>query len=262
MKKSILILFTACLCGFSGFASQPFWGKTGHRATAEIAAQYLSKTTQKKIAELLNHQSLALVSTYGDDIKSDHHFDQYKVWHYINIPEGQSYEEGKDDAKHPNIITAIDQCIAALKDENTTREKKVFYLKMLVHLMGDLHQPLHIGRPEDYGGNKIIVFWFDQVSNLHRVWDENMIDTYQMSYSELADNRQYLTNSERRAIQAGTPEDWLKESLVLTNKIYASAENGWHLSYKYMYEWMPVVRQQLQKGGLRLAKVLNTIFDK
>ncbi len=261
MMKKLLIAASVLIYSISAFAGQPYWGKTGHRTTAEIASHYLSKSAQKQIAQLLNHQSLALVSTYGDDIKSDHSYDAYKVWHYINIADGQTYEEAKASVKKPNIITAINECIAGLKSDSTPRDKKVFYLKMLVHLMGDLHQPLHAGHPEDYGGNKIIVFWFDEVSNLHRVWDEDMINSYQMSYSELAQNRQYLSKQDLQAMQAGTLEDWLSESLILADKVYDSAENGWHLSYKYMYNWMPVVRQQLQKGGVRLAKVLNEIFD-
>lgn len=240
-------------------AEAPNWGKTGHRATAQIATKYLTKKAKKNIDKLLQGKGLALISTYGDDIKSDSSYDQYSIWHYVNIPKGQTYREIKEDLG-PNIITALDTIKKGLKDPTTPIEKKQFYLKMLIHLIGDLHQPLHAGRPEDKGGNTIQVFWFGQVSNLHKVWDSDLLDYFKMSYSELAANELPLTPDQIRAIQQGSPEDWLMESVQIADKIYDSAQNGNHLGYDYAYDWMEVAREQLQKGGIRLAKELNDIF--
>ena len=257
MKKSIV--FLALFCGLLSFANAPQWGKTGHRATAEIADEYLTEKAKKAISELLDGDSPALVSTFADEVKSDRDYDEYNVWHYINISEDETYEDVKDN-EDPNIIWAIDKVKKGLKDPSVSKAKKQFYLKMLIHLIGDLHQPLHIGRPEDLGGNKIIVFWFGDSSNLHKVWDSEMLDSYKMSYSELAKNQKKLSKKEIKSLQKGNAEDWLEEIVKLTNKIYDSAENGNYLSYDYMYHWMPVVRDQLQIGGIRLAKELNEIF--
>lgn len=240
-------------------AEAPNWGKTGHRATAQIATKYLTKKAKKNINKLLKGESMALVSTYGDDIKSDSNYDQYSIWHYVNIPEGQTYEEIKEELG-PNIITALDTIKKGLKDPATPTEKKRFYLKMLIHLIGDLHQPLHVGRPDDKGGNTIQVFWFEQVSNLHKVWDSDLLDYFKMSYSELAANELPLSPNTIRDIQQGTPVDWLNESAQIADKIYDSAEYGSHLGYDYAYDWMGVIREQLQKGGIRLAQELNAIF--
>lgn len=255
----ISFILVALLSSLISYGNAPNWGKTGHRATAEIATAHLTKKAKKKVQDLLEGDNPALVSTYPDDIKSDHQYDKYKVWHYINIPEEKTYEAVKAELG-PNIISALQKVKAGLKDEATPRKKKQFYLKFLIHLIGDLHQPLHLGRPKDLGGNKIIVFWFGEPSNLHRVWDSDMLNSFQMSYSELAANEGKLSRKELKKIQQGDPEDWLKENLKITHKIYDSAENGDRLGYDYMYKWMPVVRQQLQKGGLRLAKELNAIF--
>ncbi len=258
MKKIFLsLVFLSSVLTYGN--TTPFWGKTGHRATGQIASTYLTKKAKQKIAKILDGKSLALVSTYGDDIKSDDHYDKYKPWHYINIPKGETYEAVKDEPG-PTIISAIAKCKAALENDKTPLVKKKFYLKMLIHLVGDLHQPLHVGRPDDRGGNDIIVFWFGEVSNLHRVWDSDMINSFLMSYSELAANQQKLSAKEVKEIQQGGPVDWLKDTRKITKKIYQSAKNGYHLGYDYMYKWMPVVRQQLQKGGIRLAKMLNEIF--
>lgn len=257
MKKSlILAIGLLCLCSFTKPA---YWGKTGHRSTAEIADSYLKKSAKKKIEKLLDGKSLALISTYGDEIKSDPSMDKYRKWHYINIPEGKTYDEVKDDMG-PNIITALRLCEKKLTDDSTPRKKKQFYLKMLVHLMGDLHQPMHIGHSKDRGGNDIKLKWFGEDTNLHRVWDSDMIQSYRMSYSELAKNKKKLTKDEIGKLKKGDFVSWMKETQHITKKAYNSVSPDDSLSYDYMEKWFPTVRQQLQRGGVRLAKVLNKIY--
>ena len=242
------------------FASENDWGRTGHRATGEVAEQYLSKKAREKVREILNGSNLAFVSTYGDDIKSDPAYRKYGAWHYVNLEPGETKYSKEQANPDGDLVQAIQTCVAALKDKNSTAEEKAFYLKMLVHFVGDLHQPLHAGRGEDKGGNDILVRWFGDGSNLHRVWDSEMINDFQMSYSELAHNSDELSKSEIREIQKGSVLDWMYESKELANEVYASVETGEKLGYEYMYEWFPVVHDQLQKGGLRLAKILNDIY--
>lgn len=258
MKKSILVLCAIFYASIS-FAGND-WGKTGHRTTGEIAEKHLSKKAQKAIAELLEGQSLAFVANYADDIKSDPAYRKYNPWHYVNIdPKDNEYVREKAN-KAGDLLQAIEKSIAVLKDKNASREDKQFYLKMLVHFMGDLHQPFHVGRGADKGGNDIQVRWFNDGSNIHRVWDSQMIDSYQMSYSELAENRKELTREELKEMEAGQLLDWVYESREMANVLYDSVEIGEKLGYEYMYKWFPTVREQLQKGGVRLAKVLNEIY--
>ena len=132
---------------------------------------------------------------------------------------------------------------------------------MLVHFIGDLHQPFHIGRREDKGGNAIQVQWFGRGTNLHRVWDENMIESWDMSYVELASNAKDLSKAQIKAIEKGSVIEWVDEVHELTNKLYNSVKVGENLRYRYSYEHFGTVRTQLQKGGIRLAKLLNDIFD-
>ncbi|MDX1603509.1 MAG: S1/P1 nuclease [Salinimicrobium sediminis] len=242
------------------FASENDWGRTGHRATGEVAEQYLTKKAKQKVREILNGSNLAFVSTYGDDIKSDPAYRKYGPWHYVNLEAGETKYTKEKANPDGDLVQAIKTCVAALKDKNSTADEKAFYLKMLVHFVGDLHQPLHAGRGEDKGGNDIQVRWFGDGSNLHRVWDSEMINDFQMSYSELAHNSDELSKAEIKEIQKGSVLDWMYESKELANEVYASVETGEKLGYEYMYEWFPVVHDQLQKGGLRLAKILNEIF--
>jgi hypothetical protein len=235
------------------------WGKTGHRVTGEIAEKYLSKKAKKELSKLLDGFSLAFVSNYGDEIKSDSKYRKYSPWHYVNFPFDSTYETHPKSDKG-DLIVAINTCIEVLKNENSSKEDKVFHLKMLVHFMGDLHQPMHVGLAEDRGGNDFQVRWFNQGTNLHSVWDTKMIESYGMSYSEMAANEKSLSKQQVSEIQRGTILDWMYESRALCKDIYKGAEIGEKLSYKYSYDYMNTVRTQLQKSGIRLASILNDIF--
>tara|TARA_B110000091_G_scaffold170020_1_gene182495 strand:- start:339 stop:1079 length:741 start_codon:yes stop_codon:yes gene_type:complete len=237
-----------------------FWGKNGHRATGEIAEKHLTRKAKRSIDKILKGQSLAFVATYADEIKSDKKYNKYYSWHYINMDLDQTYEEAEKNPKG-DLVTGINTCIEILNDKNSSDDEKNFHLKMLVHFMGDLHQPMHIGRKEDKGGNSIQVEWFGKGSNLHRVWDTNMIDDWEMSYIELADNADDLSKTQIETIEKGTLIDWVNEVHIVTNEVYNSVEKGENLRYKYSYNHFGTVRTQLQKGGIRLAKVLNDIFD-
>lgn len=256
----ILLLATAFMVSTFSFASENDWGRTGHRATGEVAEQHLTKKAKQKVREILDGQNLAFVSTYGDDIKSDPAYRKYNVWHYVNLEPGETEYTKEKANPDGDLVHAINTCVAVLKDKNSSKEDKAFFLKMLVHFVGDLHQPLHAGRGEDKGGNDIQIRWFGEGSNLHRLWDSEMINDFQMSYTELAHNSDELSKEEIRQIQKGSVLDWMYESKELANKVYASAEVGEKLGYEYMYKWFPVVHDQLQKGGLRLAKILNEVF--
>lgn len=251
-----VLIFTTSL---SLFASED-WGRTGHRATGEIAEQHLSRKAKKAVQDLLDGASLALVSTYGDEIKSDERFRSYGPWHYVNYPFDSSYD-AHPKSERGDLIQGINFCISVLKDEKASKEDKAFHLKMLVHFIGDLHQPLHVGVADDKGGNDFQVRWFKDGTNLHAVWDTKMIDSYNMTYSELANNASQLSKNELQAMQQGTVLDWMNESRTLCLDVYENAKTGEKLGYRYMYRYMDVVRGQLQRGGVRLAALLNQIFS-
>jgi len=240
--RFILVLF---LFSSNVFSSNFDWGKTGHRVTGQIAEDHLTKKAKKNIMALLNNESLALVSIFADEIKSDTSYKQYSPWHYVNFSFDKKYGEDPP-SEYGDLIQGIEKCITVLKDKTSPIADKQFYLKMLVHFVGDLHQPLHVGRGEDKGGNDIQVRWFKEGSNLHRVWDSDMIDYYAMSYTELALNRDYLSKDQIAEIKKGSIVDWVHESQALAKKVYESAAIGEKLGYKYMYYNFPTVRSQLQ----------------
>jgi len=256
--KHISILLFFIFISNSCF-STPIWGPTGHRALGEIAEKYLKKRVKRKIKKLLNGESLAFVSTYADEIKSDKKYRAFYTWHYINFPFNTNYNDSDKNPKG-DLISGIDSCINILKSKNSSKKDKVFYLKMLIHLIGDLHQPLHVGRAEDKGGNSVQVQWFNKGTNLHHVWDIDMIEKWNMSYIELANNTSAVSKSDIKAFQSGSVLDWVYESQKLAISVYNSADSGDNLRYRYSYNHFGTVRKQIQKGGIRLAKILNDIF--
>lgn len=256
MRNLVILLFLIPTLSFA-----TIWGKNGHRVTGHIAQKHLSKKAKKAINALLEGNSLAFASTYADEIKSDASFSKYYPWHYVNYPLTETYNNTQK-SEEGDIIVAINNCIRVLKNATSSKEDKVFYLKLLIHFIGDLHQPMHAGREEDRGGNDIQVQWFGQGSNLHKVWDTNLIESYKMSYYELGDELDNATTKkERKTMQEGTVVDWLDESHAYTKELYGSVTTGKKLGYSYSYKYNPILFEQLKKGGFRLAKILNEVFS-
>ena len=241
--------------------SMSLWGQTGHRVVGLIAEQHLNKRAQKAIRLLLEGHSLAYASTIADEIKSDRAYDAYGPWHYVNFDMDKTYDPSSSDDRG-DIVYGIQKCIEVLSNKQSSESDKSFHLKLLIHFIGDLHQPLHVGRSEDQGGNRIQVSWFSRNSNLHRVWDSDLIDGYNMSYEELAQELMRSTEREEiMVIQEGNYLDWVEESHQMAKVVYTSATSGDKLSYRYGYDYNPMVFEQLKKGGYRLAKILNEIFN-
>lgn len=259
-KKTDMKYFLAFLIFSQTLLASDDWGQNGHRTVGETAENYLKSRVSKKIDRILNGQSIADASTYADEIKSDRAYDEYKPWHYANIPFDQTYAEAEKNPKG-DIVFGIEECISKLKSNKLNKEQEQFYLKMLIHLVGDMHQPLHFGLKEDKGANDFKVKWFYNPTNLHSVWDTKMIESYNMSYTELSASLPELSKSEVQSIKSGTLLDWVEESRALTQEVYNSAEADENLSYRYMYDWFNVAQLQMKKAGIRLAVILNDIYS-
>lgn len=242
------------------------WGMTGHRVVAQIADQNIKSSTRKKINKLLDNMPVAYWANWPDFIKSDKtgEYDHTHIWHYVNAPGNLSKEDFIayiKNVKQDNIYKEITLLERTIADKVSSVEQKRVALYFLVHLMGDAHQPMHVGREEDLGGNRISVLWFNDKSNLHAVWDGKLIDYMKYSYTEYANLLNTISKEKKKTLQAGTLEDWLYESHCVANEIYSSVNNEDRLSFDYAYKYTDVVELQLQRGGLRLAAILDQIFQ-
>jgi hypothetical protein len=253
MRKGMACVALLLAISFQSMA----WGPTGHRVTGWIAEKYLTKKARKALQERLQGQSVAMASTWMDEVRSDSSFNYMVDWHWVTIPDNLPYEQ---TVKNPNgdIIETLERVIAALKAKKLTRDEEVIYLKILIHLTGDIHQPLHVGARDDKGGNDVKVMWFHTPSNLHRVWDSDIIDDSRLSYTELAQSLHVPSEQQRQRWQEATAEEWALESQSYQQQVYDYG-NG-RLAYRYAYLNFPIIRSRLLKAGVRLAGILNEIY--
>ena len=241
------------------YATSLAWGLTGHRVIGEVAQHHLSPSAEEKVSKVLKGASLAEVSNWMDEVKSDRAYDSLRPWHYVTIPDGMTYETSDINPKG-DVIFGIEFVVDQLKKGGLTPKLEADYLKILVHLVGDLHQPLHVGRETDRGGNDIKVEWFWKSSNIHRVWDSQLIDDKKYSYTELTAIVNKADKTQVAHWQTGTVRDWAHEAMSYRKQIYDMPSDK-KLSYEYSYKNWATVKLQLAKGGVRLAALLNDIYN-
>lgn len=249
---------------FSLSLSAVAWGLTGHRIVGAIAESYLNAKAKKEIQRILGTESLAMVSNWADFIKSDTAYDYLYNWHFANLRDGLNYEQLKDKLENDtaaNAYNKINFISRELKNKKLTLDKQRMYLRLLIHFVGDIHQPMHTGRLEDLGGNRIRVIWFRDSSNLHRLWDEQLIEFQKLSYTEYVRAINYTTPVQRLAWQKQTMTEWFFESYQLSRQLYNEIKQPQQrLSYQYDYDHVAILNRQLLKGGVHLAGLLNEIF--
>lgn len=253
--KRFILPFIGVLFVFQSFG----WGLTGHRIVGLIAERHLTKKAKRNIEKVLGAETLAEVSNYMDFIKSDATYRHMSPWHYATIPDGKTYDEA-GTPEEGDVIVIIQQLMGELSSKEFTDYDEAFALKCLVHLIGDIHQPLHVGNGEDRGGNDVKLDYFWKSSNLHRVWDSGMIDGQKYSYTEYAEWIDHPTNEQLEAWSSLNVLDWAKESKRFRDQCYNTVPENKKLSYRYDYENMELLNQRLLQAGIRLANVLNTIY--
>jgi len=259
IQKTIILLVLVCYLPFSSMA----WGVEGHRIVGQIAESHLTKKARREVFKILGTESIAMVSNWADFVKSDATYNYMYNWHFINFKEGLTEDAieaylATDTAT--DAYTKINFLTAGLKDKSATPDNKVFYLKVLIHLVGDIHQPMHTGRPDDLGGNKVKVFWFNESKNLHQVWDDQLILFQQLSYTEYATAINHITKEDKKILQQQPVSKWVYQSYQLAERIYTETKPDQKLDYKYNFNFVAPLNQQLLRGGVHLAGLLNEIF--
>jgi hypothetical protein len=261
LKNIILVIIASFLLPVSGFA----WGKTGHRIIGEIAEAYLTPKAKAAIHEILGNETIAIAGNWADFVRSDSSYNYLSPWHYINLPDSLSYPDLKtylQNDEGPDVYTQINEAIKGLKNPETNKEDKNYYLHILIHLVGDIHQPMHVSRAEDRGGNSIKLYWFRETTNLHAVWDEKLIKFQELSYTEYAQSINFASAYEIKDWQKTPIEEWVFESHQIALSLYdeLSGMQNPHLGFEYDYKHLNLLNKQLLKAGIRLAGLLNEIF--
>jgi hypothetical protein len=235
------------------------WGQTGHRVTGAIADRYLSADARKAITGILGRETLAEASTWADFMRADQSEFWQRLaspWHYVTVPNG-IYSEANAPAEG-DAFTALQRFSATLRNPSASLQDKQLALRFIVHIVGDLHQPLHAGNGKDKGGNDVKVQFGGDETNLHSVWDSGLIDRQQLSYSEMANwLLADITPAQAKEWNTADPKVWIAESAKLRDTIYPE---GNQVGGRYAFQHKADIDRRLSMGGVRIAAYLNDLF--
>ena len=238
MKKLITIMLLAFTV-----QTAAAWGPKGHDAVAYIAECNVNKRVKAKVMEALGGHTFTYYSSWADNIRNFPEYRHTSTWHYANVDEGYTYATMPKNPKG-DVLTAVTLIVEQLKSGKITPEEENVYLRMLIHFVGDMHCPMHAGDVK-----------------LHAVWDDLIVESVRKwSYSEWQREIDNVSKQEREAMAAGTPLDWMNETVAICKKIYEDVPAGSELSWDYQNENFPLLEMQLRKAGYRLARLLNEIY--
>lgn len=258
-----LTIVAICLITFATTAFG--WGGKGHDIVAEIATRHLTPAAQEAVTELLEGRSMVYYASYMDEIRSLPEYKYTAPWHYVNVDKSEAYDTF-EKCPDGDVYTAIRDITAIMKEnsEELTDSAKAFYVKALIHFVGDMHCPMHAGYRSDLGGNRFPIKWFGRSISLHYLWDTDLIDTtHSWSYNEWADNIDYLDANDtmKRIAADGDMRVWLDECVAAATAVYSGVEVDGEYAWDYTRDYKQLLEEQLLKGGYRLACVLNSIFE-
>lgn len=238
------------------------WSRLGHRLTARLAMDYLSGDAKKEISRLLAGESLADASTWADSILPERR--ETGPWHYINVPVDSSFE-GWSRFCPPKgcVMSAIDRYVTILANRKRPDGERAEALRFLTHLIGDLHQPLHMANRDDRGGNELSVTWNGRPSNLHSVWDSYLIGSAGLNEDQwLGRLRKTADRMHRKEVASGGAAEWGAESHALARDHSYTVPAPPELSGPYAAENLPLAERRLAQAGIRLAALLNQLLKK
>lgn len=264
------------------------WGANGHRIVAKICYDNLTDKAKTAVDEALGDNYLEQVSNWPDYIKSERNWGFMSSWHYMTVQpdetvEGLLAKNIKND-RVDDVAEGIDMMLRilrndqeaidafeALMDKNRVKPLagsiEATALAFLIHFIGDIHQPLHVGKNRDSGANKISVLFFGERKNLHSVWDSEIIEHERLSYTEFSAFVEKHVHSKKQGWENAPMNDWIKESIMHREQIYntlfdnTDRETGLpDLGWNYQHDFIPIVEERLGAAGYRAATLLNEIY--
>jgi hypothetical protein len=279
----MLLILVICAVASPAFA----WGTKGHRVIGALAQERLTEAARAAVADILEGEDLALATTWADDMRgaqdNPRFWSDYAAnWHYVNIPQGEDYASSEKNPRgdayaaletfatilsgKPAPAGPIREGLELYFGDLAARDAEVkrFALKFLLHIVGDLQQPLHSGYAGDRGGNDVQVTWFGEATNLHALWDTRLVEYQDLGYTAFARRLSAriarTPGSDVRFWETAVPLAWIEEAQRTVERIYARQATGTAFDFEYAAAFVPTVELQLIKGGLRTAFMLNTLF--
>ena len=275
----------------------PAWGANGHRIVAHIAQKNMNPAARARMDEILGNNYLAQVANWPDYIKAESGWDFAKPWHYMtvrpnetpaDVAEYNGKREGIDDVREGIDLMVgvlshvgrgggperksgargrLQELLTKNKVEPLNGSLDATALAFLIHFIGDVHQPMHVGKNRDLGGNKIAVMYYGDRYNLHSVWDTQLIEHERLSYTEFANFAMIHTRDQKTVWQDDPLRQWIDESVELREEIYntlydrTDRESGLpDFSWDYQHDFLPIVENRLAAAGYRAAWLLNKLL--
>ncbi|MBP9899548.1 MAG: S1/P1 nuclease [Gemmatimonadales bacterium] len=241
-----------------------FWGQLGHRIIARVAAARLTPAARLAVRDLIPGETLASVASWADSIRPSR--PETGPWHYVNIPIWDSIYRPKTVCPDGTcVIAMLEKEIAILRDRSKPRSERAEALKWVVHLMGDMHQPLHVGDRGDRGGNDVKLTWAGKAWTLHSLWDTGLLvatgvpeERFVVEIGRTLDQRGDLATLTR-----GSIVDWAMESHDVARDVaYPFLPTSLDVDNSYLTKVRLVLEDRVLRASLRLAKVLNEALAK
>ncbi len=250
-KMKLKYLLICFLIVFSSNIRVYAWSREGHHMVAEIAYQLLSNSAKEKLKAYLGNTSIEDAATWLDEQRGgNNQFKYLTTTHYINIEKG-----GKiDPFQKGNIYTELNTVISELEKGTSPTDLKL-NLMILIHLVGDVHQPLHDGYGNDKGGNSINVSLFGKQTNLHSAWDGAIINHEHITRQTIMANYSKLSATQIAGLKTENVANWINESRTYLPQIYSFSNST--LDEAYVQKAAPIIEDQILKAGIRLSAILE-----
>jgi hypothetical protein len=257
--RGAIIIVLCCVGATDAFA----WGPDGHKAVARVADARLTPAARSAIQSLLGAQTIVDIATWADEVRYTTHPATFN-WHFTDVPVlAAGFVRSRDCQPTPDkgdcSVAALERLTAALRDPARSPLERREALQFIVHIIGDIHQPLHSAeRDHDEGGNKVMITMNGEMRNLHDAWDRAIIAASNESESTLAhDAEDWLATRQERAIAAGSFIDWTNESQRLSREVVYPQARDHVISRSERVAAIAIIRTRIARAGVRLARVLN-----
>lgn len=268
--QRLLASLVLVLWGGSPASLARAWGPEGHRIVGDIAQRHMSARANAELTRLLGHgSSLAEIANDADDYRAKCR--NTGPWHYVNIPlDASAYVPARDCPAEAGgcVLSALERELSVLRDHSQPEAERRFALRFVVHLVGDLHQPLHSADRGDRGGNDVPLRFRGQLTNLHKLWDLDLMNASHRTRASFGTPTPSEAEPARvRALQQGGPVDWALEAREVARqfvygKLPRAVDGELELPAAYLEAVMPALDTQLVRAGLRLALLLESALTR
>lgn len=267
--RTAVFCLTLCLSPLFG-SSAWAWGSEGHRIIASIAWDRLTPAARQEVNNLLGSRGRVAIeeaSTWADEIRPSR--PETAPWHYVNIEiSSNGYEPARDCPAGNCVIAQVEKDVRIIGDRQLLLPVRSEALRFLIHFVGDLHQPLHCADNHDRGGNSVRVAIGTEETNLHAVWDRDVVAALGEEADSVASTLDTQISPEvAKAWSVGSPVDWGNETFEIAKGALYSELQGKGgttapiiLPADYPARQQALAATQLEKAGVRLALLLNRAF--